>query len=285
MNMIIAQSGMTKDPFKMDRYEAAKFVEKNERQIIGLLRGKYEDKVDALSQIKCKILEIAIENGEILRFTKGQLKEARTYAGWLSFFACHVRARMGIIQTQRSAWYDKDVMSAFGLRADYDETDDMSVAECAYVSGLDRDEACEVSDCEGEVGGEADEVEHALEKPSALVKWQKERRHKRNRILGAVAYYQGLHNEPKTHSSDRQWVSEEVRAEVRRIADEAGFSNRDIEAYCLAVFKEHKAKEVLEKMPELVSTSNIDRIKSLIKAAVEEAAYKPGSKLAFLYAA
>lgn len=269
----------------MDRYEAGKFVEKNKRQIIGLLRGKYEDKLDAISQVKMKILEIAIENGEVLRFTKGQLKEARTYAQWLSFFASHARARLGIIQTQRAYWYDKEVMSSFGLRADHDEIDDMSAEEAAFDSGVEGAELEMMSESAevAELGEEGDE--HEPQKPSALAKWRAEKRKKRNRILGAIDYGQHLHSGPKTHSIDRKLIREEVRAEVVRIAKEAGFSDRDILVYCLCVFAEYTAKEVLTKIPSVCSTSNVDKIKSLIKTAIEEAAYKPGSKLAFLYAA
>jgi hypothetical protein len=46
-----------------------------------------------------------------------------------------------------------------------------------------------------------------------------------------------------------------------------------------------RAKEILAVLPEFKSVANIDRAKCVMNKAVREAALRPGSRLAFLYAA
>jgi len=122
-------------------------------------------------------------------------------------------------------------------------------------------------------------------KPDAYTKWRKEQRRKLLRILGYIEYEKNRHARNCRSDAERERRRGEVREEVLKILQDARFSDRDIKGYFLAVFGEYKSKEVLAVIPEFKSVANIDRAKCVMNKVVREAALRPGSRLAFLYAA
>lgn len=287
----------------MNKLEAAEFISRHESKLVNhpILRGRYAERFDAVSQVKIKVLGAKIENGQLLGFTKDQLATPRTTSEWLTFFAGHARARLGILVNQATAWYHPDIQHP---GASDDPEDDLSSSEAAFVRGIDGDapmakrgpapEAPETErKPEAEHGPETDatdtaEVPSAWDvprKPDAYTKWRKEQRRKLLRILGYIEYEKDRHARNCRSDFDRERLRGEVREEVLKILQDARFSDRDIKGYFLAVFGEYRAKEILAMMPEFKSVTNIDRAKCVMNKAVRDAALRPGSRLAFLYAA
>ena len=114
----------------MNKLEAAEFISRHESKLVNhpILRGRYAERFDAVSQVKIKALGAKIENGQHLGFTKDQLATPRTTSEWLTFFAGHARARLGILISQATAWHHPDIQHPGA--ADESE-DDLSTSEAA----------------------------------------------------------------------------------------------------------------------------------------------------------
>ena len=284
----------------MNKLEAAEFISRHESKLVNhpILRGRYAERFDAVSQVKIKVLGAKIENGQLLGFTKDQLATPRTTSEWLTFFAGHARARLGILVNQATAWYHPDIQHPCAAE---DSEDGLSAPEAAFVRGTDGDapmakrgpapDTLETErEPDAERGPETDAADEPSawdvpRKPDAYAKWRKEQRRKLMRILDYIEYEKARRASNGRIDADRERLRGEVREEVLKILQDARFSDRDIKGYFLAVFGEYRAKEILTVMPEFKSVANIDRAKCVMNKAVREAALRPGSRLAFLYAA
>ena len=94
------------DSFVMTGVECAAFIVANRGKITSRLKGRVEDKDDAIAEVACKCIGIGLGTGVSLRFDKDPFATARTREQWIAFAVWQCRARLGIIHSSRNYWID-----------------------------------------------------------------------------------------------------------------------------------------------------------------------------------
>lgn len=94
------------DSFVMTGVECAAFIVANRGKIASRLKGRVEDKDDAIAEVACKCIGIGLGTGVCLMFDKDPFATARTREQWIAFAVWQCRARLGIIHSSRNYWID-----------------------------------------------------------------------------------------------------------------------------------------------------------------------------------
>ena len=111
-NMIPSKS------FMMTGAECAVFIAANHKKVATCLKGRCEEKEDAIAEVVCKCLGAEIGTGSILSWEKDPFAACRTQEEWLAFVTWQCRARLGVIRAKREYWLDPGE-DAQGEEAEY----------------------------------------------------------------------------------------------------------------------------------------------------------------------